>query len=319
MKNKRKKVFIIGPGSMGREYYKCFKDLNSEIHILGRSKKSFSKFKNVSDISTYTDIKEFNSKQDAKSFDLCVICVSVEALSENAISAMNMGFKKVLVEKPGSLNKNDLMNLHSISKKKQCKIFIAYNRRYYSSVTKAMELIKKDGGALSCFFDFTEWEKTVLESGINDAVIKNWFFANSTHVIDTVFFLIGRPEKIRFFGRRELEWHEGNSLYVGAGISERNVPFSFHSNWNSSGRWNIEIMTKEIKIILCPTEDLKIVRKNSIKIEEFKREKVDIDFKPGLYNQVKDILLDVPKYSCSLDEHIKNWQIYEELFTKRIL
>ena len=78
-------------------------------------------------------------------------------------------------------------------------------------------------------------------------------------------------------------------------------------------------MTKEIKIILCPTEDLKIVRKNSIKIEEFKREKVDIDFKPGLYNQVKDILLDVPKYSCSLDEHIKNWQIYEELFTKRIL
>ena len=90
MKNKRKKVFIIGPGSMGREYYKCFKDLNSEIHILGRSKKSFSKFKNVSDISTYTDIKEFNSKQDAKSFDLCVICVSVEALSENAISAMNM-------------------------------------------------------------------------------------------------------------------------------------------------------------------------------------------------------------------------------------
>ena len=58
---------------------------------------------------------------------------------------------------------------------------------------------------------------------------------------------------------------------------------------------------------------------SAIGTEEFKREKVDIDFKPGLYNQVKDILLDVPKYSCSLDEHIKNWQIYEELFTKRIL
>ena len=203
MKNKRKKVFIIGPGSMGREYYKCFKDLNSEIHILGRSKKSFSKFKNVSDISTYTDIKEFNSKQDAKSFDLCVICVSVEALSENAISAMNMGFKKVLVEKPGSLNKNDLMNLHSISKKKQCKIFIAYNRRYYSSVTKAMELIKKDGGALSCFFDFTEWEKTVLESGINDAVIKNWFL-QILRMLLIVFFLIGRPEKIRFLVEESL-------------------------------------------------------------------------------------------------------------------
>ena len=34
------------------------------------------------------------------------------------------------------------------------------------------------------------------------------------------------------------------------------IPFSYHANWESAGRWNIEIMTKKGKYRLSPLEEL---------------------------------------------------------------
>ena len=319
MTDKNNKVLIIGPGSMGYEYYKCLKNLKYEVHVIGRTENSFKRFKSDSDVFRYKSIEAFLKVNDVKDFKLSIISVSVEALMHSSIQAIKSGIKRILIEKPAGLYKSDISKLKTLAEKKKTQIYIAYNRRYYGSVQEALNIIKNDGGALSCHFDFTEWEKSVLSSGLDDKVLKRWFFANSTHIIDTIFFLIGTPKEISFHGRKLLDWHSGNSIMAGSGISSNKVLFSFHSNWNSAGRWSMDISTSQHKIIFCPIEDLKIMKKNSIVIHELPRDEDDINFKPGLFKQVKDLMKKKPEFACSLIEHSKNWDIYEDMFNRRKL
>ena len=58
-----------------------------------------------------------------------------------------------------------------------------------------MELIEIDGGVESFYFDFTEWESTVLEAVKNKSILKNWFVVNSLRCRSS-FFICGSPIKI---------------------------------------------------------------------------------------------------------------------------
>ena len=70
------------------------------------------------------------------------------------------------------------------------KVLIAYNRRFYSSVEKAREIITEDGGIQSCIFEFTEWAHKIIALSKANGVKEHWFLGNSSHVIDLVFHFI---------------------------------------------------------------------------------------------------------------------------------
>ncbi len=87
------------------------------------------------------------------------------------------------------------------------------------------------------------------------------------------------------------------------------IPFSFHSNWDSAGRWKIELYTCRRKIILCPLEELSIVMKNSINEEITK---YDIgSLKHGLNNMLTSFLFNDKNNICSLGDQIASWNIYK--------
>ena len=83
-----------------------------------------------------------------------------------------------------------------------------------------------------------------------------------------VFDLIGFPKEFLFYKSGKLEWHPTGSIFVGSGLSENNIPFSYHADWGSSGRWGIEIMTKENAYRLISLEELFVCRKNSFEWEK---------------------------------------------------
>jgi hypothetical protein len=41
---------------------------------------------------------------------------------------------------------------------------------------------------------------------------------------------------------------------VGSGVSERRVPFAYHADWGSTGRWSVELHTPAASYRLCPLE-----------------------------------------------------------------
>ena len=191
--------------------------------------------------------------------------------------------------------------------------YIAYNRRFYSSVQKAIEIINENGGALSFHFEFTEWIHKIPATKKTAGIIHEWFLANSTHVIDLAFFLCGKPKKLTGYALAGFPWHNGSSIFTGAGVTEKNALLSYHANWESAGRWGIEILTAKNRLYLRPLEKLSIQN-----IEEIDTANViiddtlDIKFKPGYYLQDKSFLED-KKNLPDIQEQIHMLAWYEKI------
>ena len=124
-------------------------------------------------------------------------------------------------------------------------------------------MTNNDGGITSCTFTFTEWLEKIDLSKYPTQVLNKWGIANSLHPISMAFELIGLPKHLTSYQFGNLDWHPTGSIFVGSGITEKNVPFSYHADWNSSGRWGIEIMTKNNAYRLIPLEELYVCKKNT--------------------------------------------------------
>ena len=69
--------------------------------------------------------------------------------------------------------------------------------------------------------------------------------------------------------------------------------FSYHANWTGPGRWGLEIVTNQHRLILRPMERLQMQTIGSVKTEYIEiSDRVDKNFKPGLYKQVEAFLND---------------------------
>jgi hypothetical protein len=83
-----------------------------------------------------------------------------------------------------------------------------------------------------------------------------WFFGNSSHVVDLAFFLGGLPATWARFSAGSLPWHPRASRFAGAGVTDRGALFDYTANWESGGRWGLEVMTARRRLIFAPLEEL---------------------------------------------------------------
>jgi hypothetical protein len=212
-----------------------------------------------------------------------------------------------LVEKPAAISINELLENEEFLREYLEKVFVAYNRRFFASVQEALKLIEDDGGLESMHFEFTEWAHKIEPLQKANGVKENWFFANSTHVVDLAFFIAGKPNEWQAFSKEgTLNWHS-KTQFAGSGITEKNVLFSYHSNWESAGRWGIEFMTFKRKIILKPIEELKILYKGSVSIQNIDlNNELDTIYKPGLFKQLDVFLSKDTNLLVNIHEHLIN-------------
>lgn len=299
---------------MAIEYYKVLNSLELKIEVIGRGNKSAIEFENAT--SHKVDSLDLDSylKKNKELANYAIISVGVESLASVCNKVINYGVKNILLEKPGAINLDELRKLNDYSIKYKPNIFIAYNRRFYHSVDLLKKQIQIDKGVKSCYFDFTEWGHQIEPLDIDNSIKNNWFMANSTHIIDLVFHIIGIPKTINSNTYGSLKWHNRSSIFTGSGLSVNNIPFAYHANWEGPGRWLIEFITNKHKLILCPIEKLKIVKIGSVKIEEVNEtDDIDTQFKPGLFNQVSNFINDNKSKLCDINEQLANWEFYKQI------
>ena len=305
------KILLVGTGSMAKEYAKVLKVLKRPFLAIGRGEESALFFEKAIGVpAARGGIKNWLRDNADKIPQIAIVATNEEQLGPATRLLLQHGTKSILVEKPGGMNLKDLIKTQKIALKTGAKIFIAYNRRFYASTQEAQEFIKEDGKVLSFNFEFTEWGHKIAENKKSMPVKKIWLLANSSHVIDLAFFLGGKPKKMQCFTAGSLDWHPSGSIYAGAGVSENGALFSYNANWESAGRWGVEILTPKRKLILRPLEALMIQSRGSVEVEQVLLDnKLDVDFKPGLYLQVKSFLgseHDLP----TIHEQIKNLKYY---------
>lgn len=296
---------------MAIEYTKVLISMNKEFIVVGRGSKSAELFKKQTGITpeeggldVYLKGKKLNKNT------LAIIATGTEILMSIIHQLLKSGVEKILVEKPAAISIDELLENEQFLKPFENSIFVAYNRRFYASVIEAEKLIAEDGGLESMHFEFTEWAHTIEPLKKAKGVKENWFFANSTHVVDLAFFIAGNPKILKAFAKPgKLNWHDKTN-FVGAGETEKGVLFSYISNWESAGRWGVELLTQNRRIYLKPMEDIHVQMKGSINVIKHEVDlSLDDKFKAGLYLQVEAFIMGEKGRLLNLKDHIFNCKI----------
>lgn len=290
------RVLLIGSGSMAFEYLRVLKALNKQVVVVGRGefnlnklRESFPEFEyHAGGVEKYVETTPFIP-------ELAINTVNIDFLGTTSCVLLSAGVKKLLIEKPGDITNEGLEILQAISKKNNSKVLIGYNRRFYSSILQLLEEVEQDGGIKSCHFEFTEWVHTFGTDTHSLPALNKWLLSNSSHVIDTVFYLLGKPLELnaRVLGVNNISWHPSGSIFVGSGISLNHIPFTYHANWGGPGRWSIEIITAKRRFYLRPLEKLAVQMLGSVAINQIEiDDRLDIEYKPGLFLQVQSFIDD---------------------------
>lgn len=296
---------------MAKEYAKVLQSLKVNFIAVGRGEENCANFEKEFNVQTIRGGLRAFLKTNPVQPESVIVSVGIEALTETTIDLLNYQIKKILLEKPGVGYPSEIKSLVTLTIEKNATVLLAYNRRFYASVLKAQEIIKDDGGVISFNFEFTEWSHVIRTLKKHHAEHHNWFLGNSTHVIDTAFYLGGKPKQLCSFVKGGLDWHPASSVFSGAGESESGALFSYQANWEGPGRWVLEIITPKHRLIFKPMEILQIQKIGSVAIELVEiDDKLDKEFKPGLFLQTNAFLKSDYVNFCSLqvqDNNISNY------------
>ena len=296
-------IWLIGAGPMAREYAKVLNSLNEGFLVVGRSPGGTAAFASDHNVNVIPGgVTSFlNLHPELPS--AAIVSVGVEQIAPVAVQLLHYGVRKLLVEKPGGLDRQEIGDLASLSASKGAAVFVAYNRRFYASTIKARQLIEADGGATSFNFEITEWSHVIANHTKDARVMERWFTANTSHVADLAFYLGGKPEEIRCFHADSTSWHASSSNFAGAGVSTHGALFAYYGNWKAPGRWSVEISTSARRFIFRPMEELQVQNIGSVALEKVVLEdRLDKEFKPGLFLQVSNFLSGNMESFCSVHE-----------------
>lgn len=284
-------MLLVGAGQMAREYVKVLKALEIDFSVVGRSTKNSQIFASQMDVTVHAgglDVYFTESRVVPKQ---AIVAVSAEELTACTMRLLQTGVRSILVEKPAGFKKSAIKSLCAYAGAVGARVYVAYNRRYFESVSMLQQHIEIDGGVRSFHFEFTEWSHLIEKLEKPQEVFNFWLLANSSHVIDLAFYLAGKPKQMFCLQSLPISWHPAGSVFSGSGSTEQDALYTYLADWGSAGRWSVEVMTAKGRYKLCPLETLQFQPKGSLTFEYLLTEKeLQTNFKPGIYRMVKDFI-----------------------------
>lgn len=248
---------VVGYGKMGREYVKALRALKvRRIRVCSRSPERMRDLEGVEGISLFPGGYEKFLSSPVTPEEPAILAVPVADLCEAARRLARIGYRKMLIEKPVSLRSEEIEALEDTLSRSGVEAAVAYNRTAYPSLLEARFRARQEGGITSCFYTFTEFIHQIDLKRYAAEELRRWGIANSLHVIGMAHRLIGLPRVWRGHRSGGLEWHPSGSVFVGSGLSEEGIPFGYHADWGSTGRWSVELHTAGASYRLMPLERL---------------------------------------------------------------
>lgn len=314
VESSKERVLLVGAGRMGRAYCSVLKALGRDFFVVGNSLDGVQEFQAETGCNAAAGgLKSFLENTEHK-FKIGIVSTPVERLADHASQLIDHGVEKLLVEKPAGLSAAEVEVLDVLAREKNIEIIVGYNRRCFSSVLTAKKMIDEDGGVISFDFEISERSHLIEDSSFHPSVKAKWLVANSSHVIETAFFIGGRPTDYRFYQTGELKWHPSASIFYGAGQTNSGALFSYRGNWSAPGRWSLDVNTANRRFIFCPFEELHILQKGETTAKKMELDnKHDEDFKPGLFLQTRQFLDGETGSMCSISEQLEMMQLYSEM------
>lgn len=308
------KVCIIGAGSMAEEHIKAFRDI-SGLQIVGiysrtteRAHQLAAKYE-ISDV--YTSIESLYEKTKAV---LVIIAVSELSTKDVCLEAFNYPWI-CLVEKPAGYNLENAESIAEVAKAKKRRVFVALNRRLYSSTQIALNDIEISNEPRLIHVYDQQDIISAKKAGRPQLVIDNWMFANSIHLID-YFTLLARGEITAV--EHIVRWNPADPRFVITKISFSSGDVGiYEAIWNAPGPWAVTITTQEKRWELRPLEKAAVQVYPSRQQETIPPDEWDLQFKAGFRRQAEEAVKAVqgePNILTTLEDALKSMKLVARVY-----
>lgn len=306
-------IWLVGTGKMAEAYVEVLRSLDVDVTVIGRSVENTERFGEKYPVKCISGGVEKALITEECTPHQAIIAVDVLSLPHVCEAMILAGVKQILLEKPGALDTSTIIRLHEMADRAGCKVFIGYNRRFYSSVERLAQLAKAEGGIHTCHLELNEWGHVIGPLEIEDEVKSKWFVANTAHVVDLAFSLIGFPVELHCHTQGDLSWHPTSAM-AGSGVTESGTVFSYHGNWDSAGRWGAEFTTQFNRYKLSPLETLQVQAKGQLDWKNVTLDNsVDCEFKPGLKRQVEHFIHAIDGVLCPIHQQVELMPIFNRM------
>ncbi len=315
MKKFKTRILIIGAGNIAKQHLKVLSkliNLNNSF-ICSRTKSKSEILARKYSINHVSENYLNFIKNNKSSIDGIMILVSLNNIFE--VSQNILKYKiPTFIEKPPGLSVKQVKKLSISAEKYKTSNLVGYNRRYYSIVQKIKKKLKKEK-IISAHVEAHEryW---ILKKKVKDKTfLQKWNYANTSHVINLVLYLLGDYNKVTSFTKNFFQYPK-ISVNSSALIEFKNNIFvTFKSNWNVAGGWLIKVFGSNNTYIIQPLENCTILNKN-FKTKKIKPENYDKINKSGFYLQLKKFL-EITKsknYHNDLKNIVKTFTLTNKIF-----
>ena len=246
--------------------------------------------------------------------DAVIIAVSETSTKDICYEAFKFQWV-ALVEKPLGHNLEEAIDITEEAKKTNSKVFVALNRRQYSSTKRVLNELKiSDQPRLIHVMDQQDPRAARL-AGRPEEVVKNWMYANSIHLIDYLK-LLGRGDITSV--DRLVKWIPDTPQFVIAKISFSSGDIGlYEAIWNGPGPWAVTVTTQEKRWELRPLEQAAFQVYGSRQLQPIETDIMDSKFKPGFYSQAEELVKAVqglPHTLVSAQEALQSMKLVEEIY-----
>jgi len=315
MKKNKLKILFIGAGNIAKQHLIVLEKLMDLKYswICSRTNSKSKKLAQSFSMKNIEENYEYFIEKNRKNIDGIFILVSPNQIFR--ISKTILKFKiPVFIEKPPGLNIKELSELNNLSKKYKTSNLIGYNRRYYSITQKLKKKLKNET-IIAAHVEAHEryW---ILKKKVKDKfILKNWTYANTSHVLNLLLFLLGDFKKVISFSKNNFN-KKNIEVNTSALIEFKNKIFTtFKSNWDVPGGWLIKIFCTKNTYILDPLEKCIVINRKFEK-KEIKSEKYDAVNKNGFYLQNKFFIKIIArkKYYNDLAKILSTYKLVSKIF-----
>jgi predicted dehydrogenase len=295
MKNKFR-LAMIGCGNISNFHVNALKNIKLNIFHCASSLKStrvkaFAKKYNIPNI--WED--PIKLAKSSKEWDGIILCSSTKTIPK-LLDILIDQKKPILVEKPVSVGTDYLKKFKFKSPKF---VNVAYNRRYYYTVLKAKEFVKKSKGQIICNLKLPE--KVIDNKKIKKKFIN--IFENSAHGIDTLRFIFG---DLKVLNNYKIKLNNFDSSRIAILQSKDNHICNIVISANSPDNFSLELENGFKRFVMKPFENyeiyegmeivnpvkrypLRVYRPNIIiKENVFSEPNINPELKPGFSKQAID-------------------------------
>jgi predicted dehydrogenase len=298
---------------MAGEHARAFASLPevSLVGICGRDPGRAQKLAAEFDVPAFATIP---AMFEATKADAVVIAVNEMSMLDVTLQCFRFPWA-CLLEKPIGIELGETQKIVEARRSAGVDAFVALNRRTYAATRLALEEISVDPAPRLISVLDQQDLASVRSSGQPEAVVRNYMFANSIHLID-YFSIFGRGDVVSI--SQGAPWTPDSPGFVIATIRFSSGDMGvYQAVWDGPGPWSVTVTNQSTRCEMRPLERLGVQRRGERRLLEVPADSVDSEFKPGLRYQAMQVvrfLSDGQTSLASVDEAARSVRLCAEIY-----